>query len=261
MELKNLLYEKKSHVGIVRFNRPEVLNAVDTDTALEICQLFEELDKDEDIRCVILTGNSPKAFSAGGDIREEAAKDLWLAADFIRLGTKVLGTVERFRAPVIAAINGYCLGGGTEFAIACDYRIAAENAKLGSPEISLGLLPGWGGTQRLARILGKSKAKEFMLLGKKYTAQQALEMGLVDQVVPADTLMSEAVTMAEAIAAQPPMAVRYIKALVNAGPEMDLDRALQLEGAMAPQLFATWDNKEACAAFLEKRPHRDWVGR
>lgn len=261
MELKNLLFEKHNHVGIVKFNRPKQLNAIDSDTALEIIELFNAMDQDSEIHCVILTGAGERAFSAGGDIREEAEKTVLTAYDFIQLGTKALLCIENFRCPVIAAINGYCLGGGTEFAICCDMRIAADNAKLGSPEVTLGLLPGWGGSQRLPRIIGMSKAKEFMFTGDKYTAQQCLEMGLVDKVVPAQNLLDEALSIAEKIASRPPMAIRYIKTLVNEGIQCDLQRALRMEGAMAVHLFETQDNKEACAAFLEKRPHKDFIGR
>lgn len=261
MNLKNLLYEKRDHIGIVKFNRPKQLNAIDTDTVNELIELFDAMEQDSDIRCVILTGEGERAFSAGGDIREEAEKTVLTAYDFIQLGTKALLRVENFRAPVIAAINGYCLGGGTEFAICCDMRIAADNAKLGSPEISLGLLPGWGGSQRLPRIIGMSKAKEFMFTGEKYTAEQCLNMGLVDKVVPAAELMNEALALAEKIASRPPMAVRYIKTLVNEGIQCDLQRALRMEGALAVHLFETQDNKEACAAFLEKRPHKEFIGR
>lgn len=261
MELKNLLYEKRGYIGIVKFNRPKQLNAINSDTAEEIIELFAEMDKDNDIRCVILTGEGERAFSAGGDIREEAEKTCLTAYDFIQLGTKALLSIENFRVPVIAAINGYCLGGGTEFAICCDIRIAAENAKLGSPEITLGLLPGWGGSQRLPRIIGISKAKEFMFTGDKYTAQQCLEMGLVDKVVPTESLLDEALAMAEKIAEKPPLAIRYIKTLVNEGIQCDLQRALRMEGALAVHLFDTQDNKEACAAFLEKRPHKEFIGK
>ncbi len=261
MELKTLLYEKKGYVAIVKLNQPDKLNAVDTDAALELTALFEEMEKDNDIRCVVLASNCPKAFSAGGDIREEKEKRVLDAYDFIMVGTKMLGAIENFRTPVIAAINGYCLGGGTEIAIASDIRIAAENAKMGSPEVTLGLLPGWGGTQRLSRIVGKSKAKEMMFTGDKYLAAQALEMGLVDKVVPADALMDEAMALAEKIASRPPMAIRYIKTLVNQGTQCDMQSALRMEGALAVHLFETKDNKEACDAFLEKRPHKEWIGR
>ena len=261
MEFKNLLYEKKGYVAVVKFNRPKQLNAIDSGTAEDIIHLFEAMDRDPDIRCVILTGEGERAFSAGGDIREEAEKTVLTAYDFIQLGTKALASVEEFRAPVIAAINGYCLGGGTEFALCCDMRVAADNAKIGSPEITLGLLPGWGGSQRLPRIIGMSRAKEFMFTGDRYTAQQSLEMGLVDKVVPAASLLDETMALAEKIASRPPMAVRYIKTLVNEGIQCDLKRALRMEGAMAVHLFETQDNKEACAAFLEKRPHKDFIGR
>lgn len=261
MELHGLLYEKRGRIGVISFHRPEVLNAMNTETVIEMKKVFSEMDEDPDIRCVILTGHGDRAFCAGGDIHEEAEKDVIAAYEFVRNGGELLEKIERFKAPVIAAINGYCLGGGVEFAIACDIRIAADNAKLGSPEINLGVYPGWGGTQRLPRIVGLSKAREIMYTGDKYTAQQALEMGLVDRVVPAASLMDEAMALAEKIASKAPMAIRYIKTSIYDGMQCDLQRALQMESALFAHLYSTQDTKEAYAAYLEKRPHKEYIGR
>ena len=261
MELRGLLYEKRGRVGIISFHRPEVLNAMNTETVIEMKKVFAAMDEDSDIRCVILTGHGEKAFCAGGDIHEEAEKDVIAAYEFVRTGGELLEKIERFKAPVIAAINGYCLGGGVEFAIACDIRIAADDAKLGSPEIDLGVYPGWGGTQRLPRIVGMSKAREIMYTGDRYTARQALEMGLVDRVVPADRLMDEALALAEKIASKAPMAIRYIKTSIYDGMQCDLQRALQMESALFAHLYATKDTKEAYAAYLEKRPPKGFIGR
>ena len=261
MELKGLLYEKRGRVGIVSFYRPEVLNAMNTETVVEMKKVFSAMDEDPDIRCVILTGHGDRAFCAGGDIHEEAEKDVIAAYEFVRNGGELLEKIERFKAPVIAAINGYCLGGGVEFAIACDIRIAADNAKIGSPEIDLGVYPGWGGTQRLPRIVGMSRAREIMYTGEKFTAQRALEIGLVDHVVPAASLMDEAMALAEKIASKAPMAIRYIKTSVYDGMQCDLQRALQMEAALFAHLYSTKDTKEAYAAYLEKRPHKDYIGR
>jgi len=260
MELKGLLYEKRGHIGMISFHRPEALNAMNSNTIAEMLKVFAAMKDDPDIRCVILTG-SGRAFCAGGDIREEVEKDVISAYEFVRNGAVILETMERFKAPVIAAINGYCLGGGLEFAIACDIRIAADNARLGSPEVNLGVFPGWGGSQRLPRIVGMAKAREIMYTGDHYTAQQAKEMGLVEQVVSADQLMDTALNLAEKIASKPPMAIRYIKTSVYDGMQCDLQRALQMESALLAHLYATEDMKEAYAASLEKRPHKDYIGR
>lgn len=261
MEYKGLLYEKRGHIGIISFHRPEVLNAMNTDTVLEMGKIFAAMDQDPDIRCVILTGEGERAFCAGGDINEEAEKDVLSAYEFVRTGAVLLETIERFKAPVIAAINGYCLGGGVEFAIACDMRIAADNAKIGSPEINLGVFPGWGGTQRLLRIVGSSKAREIIYTGDKYTATQALGMGLVDRVVPADRLMDEAMALAEKISSKAPLAIRYIKTAIYDGAQCDLQRALQMESALFAHLYTTKDREEAYAAYFEKRALREFIGR
>jgi len=261
MEFKGLLYEKRDRIGIISFHRPEVLNAMNTETVVEMKKIFAMMEDDTDIRCVILTGEGSRAFCAGGDIDEEAEKDVISAYEFVRVGGQLLETIERFKAPVIAAINGYCLGGGVEFAIACDLRIAADNALLGSPEINLGVFPGWGGTQRLPRIIGMSKAREMIYTGDKYTARQALEMGLVDKVVPAERLMEESLALAEKIASKAPMAIRYIKTSIYDGMQCDLQRALQMESALFAHLYSTQDMKEAYAAFFEKRSPKDFIGR
>ena len=249
MKLEKTLYEKRGRVGIVKLNRPKVLNAIDDQVLAELAEIFIEMDGDPDIRCVILTGAGEKAFSAGGDIAAELSKD------------RLSNLIEGFRAPVIAAINGYCLGGGVEIAITCDIRMAADNAKLGSPEVDLGLIPGAGGTQRLARLMGESRAKLWMLSADKYTARQCLDLGVVDIVVPEDRLMEEAMALAEKLAAKAPLAVQYIKSLVHEGLQTDLQRALKMEGGMAAHLFSTQDKKEACTAFLEKRPHGEFLGK
>lgn len=261
MNLEKTLYEKRGRVGIVKLNRPSVLNAIDDQLLAELAEIFIEMGRDPDIRCVILTGEGRKAFSAGGDIAAELSKNVLQGYDFVLGFTRLSNLIEGFKAPVIAAINGYCLGGGVEIAITCDIRMAADNAKLGSPEVELGLIPGAGGTQRLARLMGESRAKLWMLSADKYTAQQCLDLGVVDIVVPADRLMEEAMTLAEKLAAKAPLAVQYIKSLVHEGLQTDLQRALKMEGGMAAHLFSTQDKKEACTAFLEKRPHKEFVGK
>lgn len=261
MEFTKIIYEKLGKVGVIKLNRPEVLNAIDDDVLQELAVAFEEMDRDDDIRCVVLASTVPKAFSAGGDIAEEYKKGCLEGFHFIKGFTRVSTLMEQFKAPVIAAINGYCLGGGVEIALACDIRIAADNAKFGSPEVSLGLLPGAGGTQRLPRTIGMSQAKLWMFTGDRYTAQRCLELGLVDIVTPAETLMEEAVALAEKLASRAPLSIRYIKTLVNEGMQTDLQRAQQIEASMASHLFTTQDKAEACRAFLEKRPCGEFVGK
>lgn len=261
LNLTKTLYEKHGRIGLIKFNRPEVLNAIDDDVLAELAEIFTKMDTDPDIRCVIITGVGPKAFSAGGDIAQEAEKGCLEGYHFIKGFTRVSELIEHFKAPVIAAINGYCLGGGVEIALACDIRMAADNAKLGSPEVELGLLPGAGGTQRLPRTIGMSQAKLWMFTGDKYTAQRCLELGAVDLVVPAGKLMEEAMALAEKLAAKAPLSVRYIKTLVHEGMQTDLQRAQQMEASMAAHLFTTQDKAEACNAFLEKRPRKEFLGR
>lgn len=258
--MNGLLYEKKGQVGIIRFNRPKVLNAMDTGTTGEFSGLLSEIEADGDIRCVVLTGEG-RAFCAGGDIGEESGKDVRAAFEFAVMGDRLLERIERLRVPIIAAINGYALGGGLEFALACDIRIAADTAKLGSPEVTLGTFPGWGGTQRLPRTVGLSRAKELMMTGDKIGAAEALRIGLVDRVVSAGALMDEAMNLAERIADNPPLAVKYIKISVNEGTQCDLTRGIQLEANIFAQLYATEDLREAYDAFLEKRPHKPYRGK
>ena len=261
MDRTKTLYEKCGRIAVIKINRPEVLNAIDDQVLVELVDIFAEMDRDPEVRCVVLTGAGPKAFSAGGDIAQEFKKGCLEGYQFIKRFTAVSDLIEHFKAPVIAAINGYCLGGGVEIALACDIRVAAENAKLGSPEVELALLPGAGGTQRLPRTIGMSKAKLWMFTGDKYTAGQCLEMGAVDLVVPTEQLMEAAMTLAEKLAAKAPLSIRYIKTLVYEGMQTDLQRAQQIEASMAAHLFTTQDKFEACRAFLEKRPHGEFTGK
>ena len=261
MKLEKTIYEKKGNVAIVKFNQPKILNAIDDQVLEELASILEAIEEDSEIRCAILTGEGEKSFSAGGDIGEEIKKGCMEGYDFVMGFTRVNHLIEHIGVPVIAAINGYCLGGGMEIAYACDIRIAAENAKLGSPEANLGLMPGVGGTQRLPRLIGESRAKLWVFTADKYTAQQCYELGVVDMVVPADRLMEEAMALAEKIAAKPSLAIRYLKSTIHEGLQVDLDRALMMEGARNAHLFATEDKREACLAFLEKREHKPWVGR
>lgn len=260
MEYKGILYEKRGQVGIVTINRPQVLNAMDTPTINEIRDCFGKMQEDKDIRCVIMTGTG-KSFCSGGDIYEEAGLSVIGFNYFCGNGQNFVESMENFKCPVIAAINGWALGGGLEFALACDFRIAAEGAKLGFPEVTLGVLPGWGGTIRASRLCGPGWARRLVCSGEKITARKALEIGLVEELVPDDKLMETAMALAEKIADNPPIAVEFGKRSVNNGMEVDQHRAMETELGLICQLKTTEDNAEGYAAFLEKRPHRPFVGR
>lgn len=257
--MSNLIYYKENNIGVIKFNRPKVLNSVDTPTVDEFSNLLDEWSEDQDLRCVILTGEG-RAFCCGGDINEEATKNVLSAYIFVRNGAMLLEKMERYSVPIIAAINGYCLGGGGEFALACDIRIAADNAQIGFPEINLGVYPGWGGTQRLPRVVGMSKAREMIFTGDKYSAEECLRIGLVDKVVKAEKLMDEAMELASKIASKPPLAIKYARTAIYDGIQCDLQRGLQIEAGLFAQLYCTEDMKEAYAAYLEKRPSRGYKG-
>jgi enoyl-CoA hydratase len=224
-----------------------------------IKDLLKKLQEKRKIRCLVLTG-AGRAFCSGGDINEESEKTVITGYEFSEDGHAVMGTIADLPMPVLAAINGYALGGGLEFALACDYRIASDTAVLGCPEVKLGVIPGAGGTQRLPRIVGASKAKEMLFTGKKYKADECLSMGLVDKIVPLDRLLTEAKQMAQEIAAWPPVAVSFAKAAVNEGMQTDLQRGLKIEATLYSMLYSTEDAKEGMLAFLEKRPP-NFVGR
>ena len=261
--MKGIKYEvtcQNGNIGIITLNRPAALNAMNTETVNEMRQLLAEINEDENIRCLILTGEG-RAFCAGGDINEESETRVITGYKFSRNCAEVLDTIEHFRTPVIAAINGYALGGGLEFALACDIRIASKKAFLGSPEISLAVIPGWGGTQRLPRLIPVSKAKQLMFTGDKVSAEEAYRIGLVDEVSEPEELMKDAMEMAEKIAHWGPLAMKYLKIAVTDGIECDLQRGLQIEAALFAQLYGTEDQQEAMHAFLEKRPPKPFVGK
>ena len=244
-ELKATLAEKRDGVGIITLNRPEKLNAINQDVMDDLYYLFDAYEEDPEVRVIVLTGGDGKAFCAGGGIEGN------------RLNTRI----EKCRIPVIAAINGFCLGGGFEMALACDIRLASERARIGLTEVNMGVIPGSGGTQRLPRLIGPSRAKLLMMTGNHYKGEAALAMGLVDMVFPAEELLDAAVNMAKEMAAKPPLALEYVKWAVNEGMQMDLDRALLFESALFAHLYSTEDQKEAMSAFLEKRPTRPFQGK
>jgi len=253
MAYQNLLVEVSERIATITFNRPKNLNALNPATVRELKTALEEVSAREDVGVVLLTGAGEKAFIAGADISEMGRFTPVQALDFALLGQEVLGFIERMPQPVIGAINGFALGGGCEVAMACDLLVAAESAKFGQPEVNLGIIPGYGGTQRLPRLVGRNLAKELVLTGDMITAQRAFEIGLVNKVVPAGELMPAARELARKILSRGPVAVRLAKMAMNRGLDLDLGNACALEAGAFATGFATADRAEGIAAFLEKR--------
>ena len=260
MAFDNLLIERDGPIAIVTFNRPAVLNALNTHTLVELGRAMLDLKHDEHVRVVILTGAGEKAFVGGADINDLAVQTATTARVFALAGQHVFDAVEHLGKPVIAAINGYALGGGCELAMACTLRLAADTARLGQPEIHLGLIPGYAGSQRLARLVGKGKAMELLLTGVPISAAEAERIGLVNRVVTASELMSEAKALAEQLAQNAPIAMRYILDVVNRGLEMPFAEAAVFEATLFGLVVATDDMREGTKAFLEKRKP-DFKGR
>ena len=253
MAYKNLLIEAEEGIAILKINRPQVLNALNRETLLELRQALKEVDGKKDVRAVILTGEGDKAFVAGADIAEMKDMNSAEALVFSRLGHEALGMIENLSKPVIAAVNGFALGGGLEIALACDFIYASEKAKLGVPEVTLGIFPGFGGTQRLPRLIGKGRAKELIFTGKMIDAHEAYDLGIVNKVFPPDKLMEEATKTARAIAQNGPVAVGMAKGSVNAGYDEGREEGEAIEMVAWGNAFATRDQKEGMGAFLEKR--------
>lgn len=253
MSYQNILVEQENSLSVVTVNRPQALNALNTATLLELTEAFEEISGKRGIRSVILTGAGDKAFIAGADISEMVKKDPLQAKQFAVLGHELTKKIEQLPQPVIAAVNGYALGGGCEIALACDMRVAAENAKFGQPEVGLGIIPGWGATQRLPRLIGKGLASELLLTGRIISAQEALRMGLVNHVVPVDLLMHKTRELAETVAAKGMTAIELTKSVIRRGENLDLDKALAMEADSFALCFATEDQREGMEAFLAKR--------
>jgi enoyl-CoA hydratase len=252
--LANVLYEKKDAVAYVTVNRPQVLNALNTPTWKDMRTAFEDARDDATVRGVILTGAGKKAFIAGADIGELARTTAYEAEQSSRFGQGVLDLIEALGKPVIAAVNGFALGGGCEAAMACTIRIAADTAKFGQPEVALGLVPGGGGTQRLPRLVGKGRALQLILSGEMISAQEAYRIGLVNEIVPATDLIARAEAILKKIAANAPIAVRFALEAANKGMETSQSEGLLLEASYFGLCAATEDKKEGTAAFLEKRP-------
>ena len=260
MSLETLLIEGEGTVRVITINRPKVLNALNSQTIRELDETFRLLGQDDGVRAIVLTGAGDKSFVAGADIKELAVLAPGQAQRHMRYGQSVLDIIEQLGKPVIAAINGFALGGGCELAMACTVRVAADTARLGQPEINLGIMPGYGGSQRLPRLVGRGRALEMLLGGEMVSAARAYEIGLVNRVVPAATLMNEARAMATALAAKAPIAVRYIIDAVNHGGEMRLADAQYLEASLFGLVASTDDMREGTRAFLEKRTAA-WQGK
>jgi enoyl-CoA hydratase/carnithine racemase len=253
--LANVLYEKKGAIAYVTLNRPKVLNALNTPTWADLRAAFEDARDDAAVRGVILTG-AGKAFIAGADISELAQVTAFEAEQSSRFGQTVLDLIENLGKPVIAAVNGFALGGGCETAMACTIRIAVETARLGQPEVKLGLIPGGGGTQRLPRLVGKGRALQLILSGEMISAQEAFRIGLVNEIVPAAELIARAEAILKKIAANAPIAVKFALEAANKGMETSQSEGLLLEASYFGLCAATEDKKEGTTAFLEKRtPH------
>ncbi len=260
MSFENILFEIREPLAILTLNRPKVLNALNQATFTELETAFTELTASESVRAILLTGAGEKAFAAGADIQELATISAMEGQRLAARGQRILDLIESCGKPVIACINGFALGGGCELAMACTVRLASETAKLGQPEVKLGLLPGYGGSQRLPRLIGKGAALKLLLTGEIISAAEAFRLGLVDEVVPAGELLQRGEQLAVAMAANAPLAVRQTIAAVHAGYDLPLRQALDLEASLFGVCCATEDKTEGTRAFLEKRPPV-WKGR
>jgi enoyl-CoA hydratase len=253
MTFENLIYEVKNQIAYVTINRPKVLNALSIATIGEIGRVMQAAKDDANVRVVILTGAGEKAFVAGADINELKAANAEVGKQYALHGQQVLNQIENLGKPVLAAINGFALGGGCELALGCTMRFASDTAKLGQPEVKLGIMAGFGGSQRLPRLVGKGMGMQLLLTGETITAQEALRIGLVNAVVPAGELMACVEAVAQKIIANAPLAIQYTMEAVNHGTDMTLAEGLYLEATLFSITCATEDKNEGTAAFLEKR--------
>jgi enoyl-CoA hydratase len=254
MGYETLVYEKEEGIGTVTLNRPNRLNALSFQLKDEVAAVFDLIEKDEEVKVVILTGGE-KAFSAGADIKERSTMETTQVQAYFRQlkSHEFFCKIENFEKPVIAAVSGVAVGGGCELAMVCDLRIASETARFGLPEVNIGVIPAAGGTQRLPRLVGVTRAKELLYTGDFIDAQEACRIGLVNRVVPVDRLMDEAKALARKLAEKPPLSVKYLKRAVNIGMRMDLNSALDYEANIASMLTCSEDRKEGFRAFVEKR--------
>ena len=253
MDFKFIVYEKSEGIATITLNRPEALNAFSKEVVSEVLQALEDIRSDESVRVVILTGAGEKAFSAGADIKAMIGMNALKARELSLMGEKLCLALENLEKPVIAALNGYALGGGLEVAMSCDLRIASEDSRMGQTEINIGLIPGWGGTQRLTRLVGRTKAKEMVFTGKMIDAKTAEQLGIVNMVVPADKFREAVRQFALELASKAPVAIKVAKALIDKGAEIGLDSALALEREGFGVVASTEDLQEGVNAFTEKR--------
>jgi enoyl-CoA hydratase len=253
LQLQNLLYEKKGPIAYVTINRPKVLNALNRETIVELKEAFEDARDDSAVRAVILTGAGEKSFAAGADVSEVVSQSAVEAVEATRAGQGVTNLIENLGKPVAAAVNGFALGGGCELAMACTFRIAAESAKFGQPEVKLGIMPGYGGSQRLPRLVGKGRALQLILSAEIIGAQEAYRIGLVNEVVPNANLIARAEEILNQIIANAPLAVKFSLEAVNKGMEASLAEGLVIEASLFALCAGTEDKKEGTSAFLAKR--------
>ena len=250
---QTLIYEKKENIGFLTINRPEKMNAISNELTTELKKLLDEIENDDELRVLVITGAGEKAFVAGADIKELVNRDANLGRKVSRERQEVFSRIENLHVPVIAAVNGYALGGGLELALACSIRICSEDAQFGAPEVKLGIIPGDGGTQRLPRLVGLGRAMEMVLTGDFINAQEAFRIGLVNRIAPKEKLMENVLELAEKLASRPPLAVRFAKEAVNRSQEGASTSGFALESYLHALSCTTEDKKEGVAAFLEKR--------
>ena len=253
MKFKNLLFEEKENIAIVKINRPEKLNALNEQTITELSEVFHHIQNQKEIRVVIVTGVGEKAFVAGADINEINNLDSKSGKEFSKKGTGVFRFIEKMNIPVIAAVNGFALGGGCELAMACHLRIASSNVKFGQPEINLGIIPGYGGTQRLPRLIGKTNALYYLLMGNMIDATKACELGLINEVVEPDKVLVRSEEIAKLLVSKAPLATQNILQATDEGMNTKIDNALNIEANFFGNICGTTDMKEGTSAFLEKR--------
>jgi enoyl-CoA hydratase len=253
MSYENILFEVRDGVGILTFNRPKALNALNPATLNEVEDVLKRVAADDSIRVLVLTGAGERAFVAGADITEFSSMNPLSARLFAEKGQGVFFQIEQLPKPVIACVNGFALGGGCEIAMSCDFIYASDKARFGQPEINLGLIPGFGGTQRLARLVGRAKAKELCMTAEMIDASQAKELGLAAKVFPADQLIEETMKTAQSLAAKSAMVLRSLKKVIDAGADIDLKNGCTLEAESFGVCFGSEDMREGVAAFLEKR--------
>ena len=256
--MENVLIAKEGHVATITINRPKALNALSTAVLTDLNAALDEVAADQDVYALIITGAGEKSFVAGADIAEMKDKSVEEAAEYGKFGNAVFRKIETFRCPVIAAVNGFALGGGCELAMSCDIRVASENAVFGQPEVGLGITPGFGGTQRLARLVGAGIAKEMIYTARNIKADRAAQIGLVNKVVAAEELSATVMKMAQGIAKNAPIAVAYAKKAINKGLQTDIDSGIAIEVEEFSNCFATEDQTYGMTCFLEKVKEKEF---